>query len=58
MVLTHIFHLGHHVFGPDFKVSLSQAAFDGFGPWLVFSWGALCDAFTTEVISSKQIVLQ
>lgn len=50
MVLTRIFHLGHHVFGPDFKVSLSQAAFDGFGPWLVFSWGALRDAFTTEVI--------
>lgn len=32
--------------------------FDGFGPWLVFSWGALCDAFTPEVISSKEIVLQ
>lgn len=32
--------------------------FDGFGPWLVFSWGALRDAFTTEVISSKEIVLQ
>lgn len=32
--------------------------FDAFGPWLVFSWGALRDAFTPEVISSKEIVLR
>lgn len=58
MVLTHILHVGHRCIWPGFpSFSLLRLHFDGFGQGLVFSREAVCDAFTTEVISSKEIIL-
>jgi len=56
VVLTHILHLGQQCIWPRFSsCTLLRLHFDGFGQWLVFSREALCDAFTTEVVSSKEL---